>query len=60
MIAFSTDTVYGLGARLDRPAALARIFALKGRDERKPLTLLGASAESFEPYIQPPRPKPGA
>jgi L-threonylcarbamoyladenylate synthase len=31
VVAIPTDTVYGLAARLDRPEAIASIFALKGR-----------------------------
>lgn len=56
VIAFATDTVYGLGARPDRPAALERLFAMKGRDANKPLILLGACAERFKPYLQAPVP----
>ncbi len=39
-----TDTLPGLHARADRPEAVARIAALKGRAEGKPLLLLCASA----------------
>lgn len=31
VVAIPTDTVYGLAARLDRPEALERVFAAKGR-----------------------------
>ena len=30
LVAFATETVYGLGARADDEAAVARIFAAKG------------------------------
>ena len=30
-VAFPTETVYGLGARADDDAAVAKIFAAKGR-----------------------------
>jgi L-threonylcarbamoyladenylate synthase len=36
LVAFPTETVYGLGARLDRDA-LARVFAAKGRPTAHPL-----------------------
>ncbi len=36
-VAFPTETVYGLGARADDDAAVARIFALKGRPVGHPL-----------------------
>lgn len=35
-----TDTLYGFSARYDRPAAMARIAALKGRADSAPFLLL--------------------
>jgi L-threonylcarbamoyladenylate synthase len=40
VIAMPTDTVYGLAAALDQPAAIERIYELKGRDDGKPLPIL--------------------
>jgi tRNA A37 threonylcarbamoyladenosine synthetase subunit TsaC/SUA5/YrdC len=37
LVAFPTETVYGLGARADDDAAVAKIFALKGRPAGHPL-----------------------
>ena len=37
LVAFPTETVYGLGARADDDTAVARIFALKGRPSGHPL-----------------------
>ena len=37
LVAFPTETVYGLGARADDDEAVARIFALKGRPAGHPL-----------------------
>lgn len=37
LVAFPTETVYGLGADAENPAALARIFAAKGRPADHPL-----------------------
>jgi L-threonylcarbamoyladenylate synthase len=37
LVAFPTETVYGLGARADDAAAVARIFAAKGRPTDHPL-----------------------
>lgn len=37
LVAFPTETVYGLGALARRPAAVARIFAAKGRPADHPL-----------------------
>ena len=36
-VAFPTETVYGLGARADDAAAVARVYAAKGRPSDKPL-----------------------
>lgn len=43
VIAFPTDTVYGLGASLGHPEALARIFEIKARDHQRTLPVLLAS-----------------
>lgn len=37
LVAFPTETVYGLGARADEAAAVAKIFAAKGRPADHPL-----------------------
>lgn len=37
VVAFPTETVYGLGADASNPAAVAKIFALKGRPADHPL-----------------------
>jgi len=37
LVAFPTETVYGLGARALDPAAIARVFAAKGRPSQHPL-----------------------
>jgi L-threonylcarbamoyladenylate synthase len=37
LVAFPTETVYGLGADASNPAAVARIFAAKGRPRSHPL-----------------------
>ena len=37
LVAFPTETVYGLGARADDDAAVAKIFAAKGRPSDHPL-----------------------
>jgi L-threonylcarbamoyladenylate synthase len=37
LVAFPTETVYGLGAHAGHPAALRRLFELKGRPQSHPL-----------------------
>jgi L-threonylcarbamoyladenylate synthase len=44
VVGLPTDTVYGLGARLDRPEALARVFEVKGRPDALALPVLVATA----------------
>lgn len=46
LVAFPTETVYGLGARADDDAAVARIFQAKGRPPDHPLIVHVASAEA--------------
>jgi L-threonylcarbamoyladenylate synthase len=40
IVAFPTDTVYGLGASMSLPQAVARIYDVKGRPQNMPLPLL--------------------
>lgn len=44
LVAFPTETVYGLGARADDDAAVARIYAAKGRPADHPLIVHVADA----------------
>jgi L-threonylcarbamoyladenylate synthase len=44
LLAFPTETVYGLGARADDDAAVAKIFAAKGRPADHPLIVHVADA----------------
>src|SRR5690606_5056873 len=37
LVAFPTETVYGLGADAENPAAIARIYAAKGRPANHPV-----------------------
>ncbi|MBI4317661.1 MAG: threonylcarbamoyl-AMP synthase [Chloroflexi bacterium] len=52
LVAFPTDTVYGLGAHLDLPRAVERIFAVKGRAAEKAIPVLLARAEHLESVAQ--------
>ena len=40
VVAFPTDTVYGLGASIFLPRAVERVFELKGRSRHQPLPVL--------------------
>ena len=48
IVAFPTDTVYGLGAVFDDEKAVRKIFAAKGREEKKPLSILVADSVQVE------------
>ena len=59
VMAFPTDTVYGLGCRADQPQAVKRIYRFKGRNFSKPLILfikdpreLSLSARQIPEYAQ--------
>jgi L-threonylcarbamoyladenylate synthase len=45
LVAFPTETVYGLGANALDPAAIQKIFEMKGRPETSPLIVHVASVE---------------
>lgn len=56
LLALPTETVYGLGARADDDAAVAKIFAAKGRPSDHPLivhVLDAADAEAFAATLPP-------
>ena len=51
LVAFPTETVYGLGANALDPHAVARIFAAKGRPTDHPLICHIASADDLAPLV---------
>lgn len=51
LVAFPTETVYGLGARADDDAAVAAIFALKGRPADHPLIVHVADPADAEAFV---------
>lgn len=48
VIAFPTETVYGLGALISKNKAIEDIFALKKRSDSKALTVHAGSLESVK------------
>jgi len=46
LVAFPTDTVYGLGADASRPDAVERLYEAKGRDRSKRVAVLVPDADS--------------
>ena len=52
LVAFPTDTVYGLGASMTLPQAVARIYAVKSRPQSMALPLLVASTAQVSAVAQ--------
>lgn len=48
LVAFPTETVYGLGADAKNPDAIKKIFTAKGRPSNHPLIVHLAASDSFE------------
>jgi L-threonylcarbamoyladenylate synthase len=48
VIAIPTDTVYGIAASLEHPAAVERLFDVKGRSGTKAIPILVSSREALE------------
>jgi len=52
VVALPTETVYGLGADASNPAAVAKIFELKGRPLTHPLIVHLANAETIQDWAR--------
>lgn len=50
LVAFPTETVYGLGADASNPAALRRLYAVKGRPEEHPVIVHLARADQLDDF----------
>ncbi|GBD15880.1 Threonylcarbamoyl-AMP synthase [bacterium HR26] len=51
LVVFPTDTVYGVGAAVDRPEAVARIYLVKGRPLDRPIPVLISSLDQLERLV---------
>ncbi|OQY99364.1 MAG: threonylcarbamoyl-AMP synthase [Candidatus Brocadia sp. UTAMX2] len=51
VVAFPTETVYGLGVHKDHAKAIERIYRVKKRGEEKRLTLMIADADDVKKYV---------
>ncbi len=58
VVATPTDTVYGLAAAIERPAALARVFVIKGRDRSQTLPVLVPDMSAAEALLELNREQP--
>jgi L-threonylcarbamoyladenylate synthase len=52
LVAFPTDTVYGIGADAFNKSAVERIFTAKGRDSKKPLQVLIADKDDLNFIVE--------
>ncbi|GAB4194455.1 MAG: hypothetical protein Tsb0015_17440 [Simkaniaceae bacterium] len=52
VIAFPTETVFGLGASIYRPEAIHRIYQIKSRSKQKPLSLHLSSLEDINTFAK--------
>ena len=51
VVVFPTDTVYGIGCDPHNDSAVRRVFAIKGREEKKPLPVLAGSTSDVEKIV---------
>ncbi len=52
IIAYPTETFYGLGADATNEKAIEKIFAVKGRDFKNPISLIIGQADDIYPLVQ--------
>lgn len=57
IVAFPTETVYGLAASAEHPEAVKRLYALKGRSRAQAMTVMVANVEAVRSRVAsiPPR-----
>ena len=53
VIAFVTDTVWGLGCLPESKRAVQKIYDIKRREAQKPLILMSGELENLLPYVKP-------
>ena len=54
VVAFPTDTVYGVGVDPLQPEAVRKLYRIKGRPDDKPIAILVGSIEDVERVAQTP------
>ena len=52
IIAYPTETFYGLGADATNEKAISKIFAIKGRDFKNPISLIIGHTDDVLPLVQ--------
>lgn len=56
VIAYVTDTVWGLGALPNSEKGVQKIYDIKKREAQKPLILMSNDIENLKPYVQEIKP----
>lgn len=51
ILVYPTETVYGLGVRIDEPRAVAALFRLKGREAAKAVSVLVSSRAQLQKMV---------
>ncbi len=54
VVAFPTDTVYGLGALANMPESIERLYNIKGREHTKAIAILIADAAQIQEIAEEP------
>ncbi len=52
VIAYPTDTIYGLGCDIKNKGAIERLYRIKGKDPNKPLSFLCSGIKEISNYAQ--------
>src|SRR5690606_17007471 len=52
LILYPTDTIWGIGCDATQPAAVERVYQLKGRDQHKSLIVLLDTDSKLPAYVQ--------
>lgn len=52
IVLYPTDTLYGLGVDATNEEAIQSLFLLKGRDEKKPLSIMVSDSDMIERYAE--------
>lgn len=53
VVIFPTDTVYGIGCRIDMPEAVERVFSIRNRPHEKAVLAVVDSIAMAQDYLQP-------
>lgn len=52
VVAYPTETVYGLGVDPGNPEAIKKLYGVKGRGRQQSVILIGDTVDDFVPYVR--------